>query len=110
MVIGIVPRFTKLWRKIYNKRGAIERWFSSVKRSRLFDSHQLLEMGKISLHVNMSMLSRLLTALARLKADDYRRMRHIYIRLPRAGPAAVPAGAHKCAECCLCPQHGRLAA
>ena len=24
-IIGIVPRFTKLWRKIYNKRGAIER-------------------------------------------------------------------------------------
>ena len=108
-VIGIVPRFTKLWRKIYNKRGAIERWFSSGKRSRLLDKHQLLKMGKIELHANVSVLAWLLTALARLKADHYRRMRHMYIRLPRAGPA-VPAGAHECAECCLCPQHGRLAA
>ena len=71
-IIGIVPRFTKLWRKIYNKRGAIERWFSSAKRSRLLDKHQLLKMGKISLHANLSTLAWLLTALARLKTDDYR--------------------------------------
>ena len=109
-IIGIVPRFSKLWRKIYNKRGSIERWFSSAKRSRLLDSHQLLRMGKISLHVNMSMLAWLLTALARLKADDYRGMRHMYIRLPRAGPASEPAGARECAECCFCPQHGGIAA
>ena len=80
--MGIIPRFTKLWRKIYNKRGAIERWYSIGKRSRLLDKHQLLRMGKITLHVNMSMPAWLLTALARLKTDDYRRMRHMYIRLP----------------------------
>ena len=108
-IMGIVPRFSKAWRKIYKKRTEIERWFSSAKRSRLFDSHQLLRVGKINLHVNMSMLAWLLTALARLKADDYRRMRHMYIRLPRAGPAPVPAEVQECAECCLCPQHGRLA-
>ena len=55
-------------------------------------------------------LSWLLTALARLKADDYRQMRHMYIRLPRAGPAAAPAEVQECPECCLYPQHGRLAA
>ncbi len=95
--MGIVPRFSK-------------RWFSSAKRSRPLDGHQLLETGKISLHVNMSMLAWLLTALARLKADDYRHMRHMYIRLPRARPTAEPAGARECAECYLCPQHGRQAA
>ena len=109
-IIGIVPRFTKLWRKIYKKRTEIERWFSSAKRSRLFDKHQLLKMGKIKLHANLSTLAWLLTALARLKTDDYRRMRHMYIRLPRAGPTAEPAEAQKCAECCLCPQHGARAA
>ena len=111
-IIGIVPRFTKLWRKIYNKRGAIERWFSSAKRSRLLDKHQLLEMGKIGLHANVSMLAWLLTALARLMADDYRRMRHMYIRLPRAGretggnPAELElAKVHDCQGCRLCPEH-----
>ena len=114
--IGIIPRFSKLWRKIYNKRGSIERWFSSAKRSRLLDKHQLLRMGKISLHVNMSMLAWLLTALARLKADDYRRMRHMYIRLPRGGRGAdgIPADlelaeVHECPGCQLCPQHTALA-
>ena len=111
-IIGIVPRFTKLWRKIYNRRGAIERWFSSGKRSRLLDKHQLLKMGKIRLHANLSTLAWLLTALARLKADDYRRMRHMYIRLPRAGketgrdPAELElAEVHDCQGCRLCPQH-----
>lgn len=110
--IGIIPRFSKLWRKIYRKRGSIERWFSSAKRSRLLDKHQFLRMGKISLHVNMSMLAWLLTALARLKADDYRRMRHMYIRLPRDGRGAggIPAErelaeVHVCQGCRLCPQH-----
>ena len=108
-IIGIVPRFTKLWKKSYNKRGSIERWFSSAKLSRLLDKHQLLKMSKIRLHTHMSMLAWLLTALARLKADDYRRMRHMYIRLPRAEPTASPAEALSCTECCLCPQHGGLA-
>lgn len=67
-------------------------------------------MGKIVLHVNVSMLAWLLTALARLKADDYRRMRHMYIRLPRAGPMADPTETQECAECCLCPKHGGLTA
>ena len=49
-----------------------------------------LRMGKINLHLNTSMLACLLTALVRLKADDYRRMRRMYIRLPRAGPTADP--------------------
>ena len=116
-IMGIIPRFTKLWRKIYNKRGAIERWFSSAKRSRLLDKHQLLKVGKIRLHANLSTLAWLLTALARLKADDYRCMRHMYIRLPRAGretgdkPAELElAEVHDCQGCRLCPQHTALAA
>ena len=109
-IIGIVPRFTKLWRKIYNKRGAVERWFSSAKRSRLLDKHQLLKMGKIKLHANLSTLVWLLTALARLKTDDYEHMRHMHIKLPRPSPIGEPGAEQECAECCLCPQHDRLAA
>ena len=98
-------------------RGSIERRSSSAKRSRLLDMRQLLKMGKIRLHTNLSMLAWLLTALAHLKADDYRRMTHMYIRLPRAGretgrgPAKLElAEVHDCQGCCLCPQHFAMAA
>ena len=81
-------------------------------------------MGKISMHANMSMLAWLLTALARLKADDYRRKRYMYIRkrymyirLPRPGretgrsPTEPElAEIHDCQGCRLCPQHTALAA
>ena len=77
---------------------------------RLPDSYQHLAKAEIELDPGISILPSLLTALARLKADDYRRMRQLYIRLPRAGPTSVPAGERECAQCCLCPQHGGLAA
>ncbi len=106
-----VSLFTNLWQKIYDKRGAIERWFSSARRSRLLDKHQLLKMGKIRLHANVSMLAWLLTALARVKTDDYRRMRHMYIKLPkRPAPSAEPREMQECPECCLCPLHHGTAA
>ena len=109
-IMGILPRFSKLWKKWYKMRTAIERYFSSAKRSRLLDSYQHIRKEKIELHSEMSMLGSLLTALTHLRADDYKYMRHMTIKLPRAKPTAVPARAHKCAECCLCPQHGGLAA
>ena len=76
----------------------------------MLDSYQHIRKEKIELHAEMSMLGSLLTTLAHLRADDYKHMRHMTIKLPRAKPTAVPAGAQECAECCLCPQHGRLAA
>lgn len=48
-------------------------------------THRYLNIYKVSLHVAMSMLSYLATALAHLKADDYVHMRHMRIRLPQAG-------------------------
>ena len=81
-IMGIVPRFSDLWEMLYKLRTGIERWFSSDKRSRLLDSHQLLKKGKIKLHANGSMLAWLLTALTHLKADDYDHMRHMRINLP----------------------------
>ena len=81
-IMGIVPRFSGLWKKLYKKRTGIERWFSSGKRSRLLDSHQILRKGKIELHANGSILASLLTMLTHLKADDYNHMRHMRIKLP----------------------------
>ena len=39
---------------------------------------------QMSLHVLMSMLTYLATALAHLQADDYAHMRHMRIKLPAA--------------------------
>ena len=77
-IMGIVPRFSKAWRGLYKKRTGIERYFSSAKRSRLLDSHQHLRKAKIELHAEMSMLASLLT---HLRADDYKHLRHMTIKL-----------------------------
>ena len=83
-IVGLLPRCSAEWKAEYKKRPTIERHFSSAKQSRLLDTHRYLNIGKVSLHVAMSMLSYLATALAHLKADDYAHMRHMRIRLPPA--------------------------
>ena len=50
--------------------------------------HQNGDNSTVSLHVAMSTLAYLATALAHLKADDYAHMRHMRIRLPFAKRSA----------------------
>ena len=83
-IVGLLPRCSEEWKAKYKLRTVIERYFSSAKHSRLMDTHRYLNIFKVSLHVAMSMLSYLSTALAHLKADDYAHMRHMRIRLPAA--------------------------
>ena len=110
-IMGTVPRFTEHWKNLMRLRPAIERYFGSAKHSRLLDQHQYLSMAKVSTHAKMSALTYLLTALAHLKADDYKNMRHMTIRLPRAPRQAVALTELKeCGNCCICPEHNRLAA
>ena len=116
-IMGIVPRFTGEWKRLYRMRTSVERWFSSAKRSRLLNQQQHLDQERVTLHAAMSKLTFQLTALTRLMADDYEHMRHMHIRLPRAAPAMRPepagaalAEAQECPDCCLCPEHGTLAA
>ena len=81
-IVGLLPRCSEEWKAKYKLRTVIERYNSSGKHSRLLDTHRYLNISKVSLHVAMSMLSYLATALAHLKADDYVHMRHMRIRLP----------------------------
>ncbi len=83
-IVGLLPRCSVEWKTEYKKRPIIERHFSSAKHSRLLDTHRYLNIAKVSLHVLMSMLSYLATALAHLQADDYAHMRHMRIKLPKA--------------------------
>ena len=82
--IGILPRFTDEWKRIYRMRTSIERYFRSAKHSRLLDRHQFLCIAKVSLRVKIARLAYLATALARLRANDYAGMRHMTVRLPRS--------------------------
>ena len=79
-----LPRCSEEWTAKYKLRTVIERYFSSAKHSRLMNVHRYLNISKVSLHVAMSMLAYLATALAHLQADDYAHMRHMRIRLPEA--------------------------
>ena len=104
-IMGVIHRASEKWKEVFRKRTSIERYFGSAKHSRLLDKHQCLGRERMNLHGRMSMLSYLLTAWGRLRADDYARMRHMRIRLPR--PGAEPSEARECTECCRCPQNGR---
>ena len=82
-IIGILPRFTDEWKRIYRMRPSIERYYRSGKHSRLLNQHQCMTIAKLSLHVRMSRLAYLSTVLAHLKADDYVGMRHMRVKLPK---------------------------
>ena len=83
-IVGLLPRCSAEWKAEYKKRPIIERYFSSDKHSRLLDTHRYLNIQKVALHIGMSTLAYLATALAHLQADDYAHMRHMRINLPPA--------------------------
>ena len=82
--MGLLPRCSDEWQAEQRKRTIIERGFSSIKHSRLLNQHRYFNIQKVSLHVAMSILTYLATALAHLKANDYAHLRHMRIRLPAA--------------------------
>lgn len=83
-ILGLLPRCSDEWKDEYKKRTSIERHFSSVKHSRLMNQHRNFNIIHMSLHVLMSTLAYLATALAHLQADVYAHMRHMRIKLPKA--------------------------
>lgn len=62
-----VPRHTKKWAKIYNKRGAIERINSRLKEFRRLDDTHLRGLAKISLHCLLAALVMQARALVAIK-------------------------------------------
>ena len=48
------------------------------------NQHRYFNIYQILLHVLLSMLGYLATALAHLQADDYAHMRHMRVKLPKA--------------------------
>ena len=83
-IVGLLPRCSEEWKTEYKKRPIVERHFSSGKHSRLMNQHRYFNIYQMSLHVLLSMISYLATALAHLQADDYAHMRHMRVKLPKA--------------------------
>ena len=87
-IMGVVHRASDEWKRIFQMRPAVERYFSSGKQSRLLDKHQYLGLERVGLHARMATLSYLLTSWGRLMAGDYANIRRMHIRLPRATQTA----------------------
>ena len=75
--MGKIPRFSKKWSDLYKLRQTIERFFGSVKRSRLLNKQMYISMEKVAIHAQTSLLTYSVTMLARLMGGDYRRIRHM---------------------------------
>ena len=75
--IGAIPRFSKRWRELYKLRQTIERFFGSAKHSRLLNKQQYIEMDKVAIHAQMSLLTYSVTMLARLMGGNYAGIRHM---------------------------------
>ena len=81
-IVGVLPRASSLWKKLYRQRWSIERLFRSLKHSRNLDQHCFRGMRKVLLHATLSMLTYSATALARLMAGNARRMRLMRVNVP----------------------------
>ena len=80
-VISRVHRSTPAWKALYSNRTSIERLFGSLKQSRKLDNHTVCGMEPMKLHVALSMVSYLGTALAHLQMEDAPRLRRMSLRL-----------------------------
>lgn len=80
-VIGVLPRDSRKWKRLYRRRQSIERVFRSLKHSRGLEHHCARGMKKIMLQATMSVLTYQVTALTRLKAGDPERMRRMTIHV-----------------------------
>ena len=69
-IVGILPRASPLWKRLYKLRWHVERLFRSVKHSRLLETHCFRGWKKNILHATLSMLTYSATVLAHLQAGN----------------------------------------
>ena len=80
-VVGVLPRFTALWKELYRQRMSIERIFRSLKHSRGLEGHCVRGLRKISLHATLSLLTLQATVLPRLRVGEPDRMRQMTVKV-----------------------------
>jgi len=65
----LIPRRSRKFRKLYDKRTSVERAFSTLKNQYLLDTLRVQGIEKVRLHVNLSIFTRLLMALVDLEKE-----------------------------------------
>lgn len=92
--VGKLARANPVWRRLYNRRGIVERLFGSAKQSRLLDTHRCFGIQRVRLHVVLSLLAYTGTMLGHLVDGRLENIRQMDIRSAlsaRPAPMAVAA-------------------
>ena len=75
-----VLRSSETWDELYSLRQTVERFFASIKQSRLLDKCRFLSNERIELHLNMSIATYAATMVANVAADNLKDIRIMRIR------------------------------
>ena len=75
-----IRRASPEWAELYRMRQSVERFFSSIKQSRLLDKARFLSSEKIELHLDLSVLTYLATQVAHMAAGRLKDIRVMRIR------------------------------
>lgn len=81
--VGRVARASQEFQDLYRHRQTIERFFRSVKHSRLLDQHRYRSFAKVKLHAALAMLTYVATMYGHVRCGLIGRMRQMRIRLPK---------------------------
>ena len=75
-----IRRASPEWAELYGRRQVVERFFASVKQSRLLTKCRFLDSRKIELHLNLSILTYLATQVAHVAAGNLKDIRKMRIK------------------------------
>ena len=64
----LVPRSTDRWKALYRQRGAVERGFGRLKHEWAMLPLRVRRIERVRLHVDLTILAQLVTALAKARA------------------------------------------
>lgn len=78
--VGKLARANPAWKRLYNKRGIVERLFGSAKQSRLLDTHRCFGIQRMRLHIALSLLAYTGTMLARVAKGEPKNLRQMDVR------------------------------
>ena len=81
--VGLVARASDEFRQIYSKRQTIERYFRSVKCSRLLCTHRTRGISRVRQHVSLSITAYLGTMINKAQLGRLDQLRRMRIRLPK---------------------------
>ena len=93
--VGRVARASQEFKDLYRHRQTIERFFRSLKHSRLLDQHRYRSFTKVKLHAALALLTYVATMLNKVLCGRIQSMRQMRVRTPKpvldVGRHGIPA-------------------